>query len=530
MSIILRSISYIHPDREVLFRNLTLSLATGEKAAFIGPNGTGKSTLLQIMAGRLQASEGDITLSEKPYYVPQHMGQYDAFSLAEMLGVDQKIKALRAILQGDASPEHFTALDDDWEIEERVKAALELWQLQHLDLGQTLQSLSGGEKTKVFLAGISIHSPKIILMDEPSNHLDTHSRDLLYAFISGSKATIVVVSHDRTLLNLLPVTLELSHNGIEVYGGNYDFYKEQKETKLQALQEQVDDKEKTLKQAQQKAREVAEQRHKKEARGKAHGQKLALPRIIANSRKGQAEQSTAKLKEAHNEKISGISEDLKELKTQIQASKVLQVDLRKSDLHQGKNLIAAKAINFAYTQQKLWSSPLSFQIRSGDRIRISGNNGAGKTTLLHLITGKLSPSEGEVYRADFHYIYMDQEYSAIKPQYSIVEQIEKFNTRHLQEHELKMLLYQHQFGRDMWDRKCADLSGGEKMKLLLCCLAASDNTPDMVILDEPTNNLDIHSQEVLTHAIQAFTGTVLVISHDQYFIQQIQAETTLELG
>ncbi|WP_461095194.1 ABC-F family ATP-binding cassette domain-containing protein [Spirosoma gilvum] len=530
MSIVVNALSYIYPDHEILFQHLHLSVDTGEKAALVGHNGSGKSTLLQLIAGKRMPSEGEISLSEKLYYVPQHLGQYDDYTVAQILEIETKLHALHAILKGDVSTDTFAQLNDEWDIEERVQAALSYWHLEQVDLNEPMKRLSGGEKTKVFLAGILIHEPGIILLDEPSNHLDMQSRELLYAFIRKSKATMLVVSHDRALLNLLDTTLELSKSGIEVFGGNYDFYREQKDGKLNALQVQLDENAKTLKQAQQKARDVAEQRQKQEARGKAQGKTQSLPRIIAGGRKSQAEQSTAKLKDVQHEKISDLSDNLKQIRSQIQDYQVLKINLQPSGLHRGKMLIEAKDINFSYGSQMLWPSPLSFQIRSGDRIRISGNNGSGKTTLINLITGVLQPSVGSLYRGEFQYVFIDQEYSAINRQLSVYEQLQQHNSRNLLESELKMMLFRFQFPHEAWDRKCDELSGGEKMKLTLCCLIVCNNAPDLLILDEPTNNLDIQSLDVLTSAVKDFAGSVVVISHDQYFIDAINIDSTIALS
>lgn len=530
MSIVINSLAYQHPDREGLFQHISLAVGNGQKASLVGNNGVGKSTVLQLIAGRLPLTAGEIVVAQAPYYVPQHLGQYDELSVAQALGVAGKLQALRAILDGDASPQQFTCLNDDWEIEQRVQAALSAWQLQHLSLAQPLKRLSGGEKTKVFLAGLLIHTPGVILLDEPSNHLDTASRALLYDYIQRSRATMLVVSHDRALLNLLDLTLELSSSSVEAYGGNYDFYKAQKEGKLTALQARLDDKEKTLKQTQQRARDLAEQRQKLEARGKAQQHKKALPRIVAGSLKSKAEQSSAQQKEVQNDKIQDLTDTLRQIRTQIQEQQVLKIDLKKPDLHRGKILVEARAIHFAYDSEFLWPAPLTFQLRSGDRIRIAGRNGSGKTTLLGLLTGRLLPSAGEVTRADFRHLYLDQAYAVLNDELSVVEQAEQFNARHLPEHELKMLLHYHQFRRESWDRKCAALSGGEKMKLILCCLAISNNTPDLLILDEPTNNLDLYSQEIVTEAVRGFAGSVVVISHDEFFIREIGVERTLDLG
>ncbi|WP_217902214.1 hypothetical protein [Siphonobacter sp. BAB-5385] len=209
------------------------------------------------------------------------------------------------------------------------------------------------------MAGLFLHSPGIVLLDEPTNHLDGTSRQRLYHWLSQSKATVLIVSHDRALLNQLDTTLELGKGHLEVYGGNYDFYQEQKRTQREALKAQADEHEKTLKQAQQKARDLAEQRQKQEIRGKAQGQKQALPRIIAGGRKTQAEQSTAKLKEVHQEKLQDLSGQLRSVRTQLHQTQPLHLVLESSDLHHGKLLIEAQHLNQHLGESSLWPEPYS---------------------------------------------------------------------------------------------------------------------------------------------------------------------------
>lgn len=227
--IILQNISYTHPNKDLLFSDINFTVNNYEKAALIGNNGAGKSTLLKIIAQELQPSNGQISIEAEPYFVPQIFGQYNHFTIAEALKIDKKLNALNEILNGNTSEENFYLLNDDWTIEDRCKEALNYWQLDDLDLSQKMETLSGGQKTKVFLSGISIHQPELVLLDEPSNHLDIASRQLLYDFIQTTKNTLIVVSHDRKLLNLLDTVCELSRNGIKVYGGNYDFYAAQKQ-------------------------------------------------------------------------------------------------------------------------------------------------------------------------------------------------------------------------------------------------------------------------------------------------------------
>jgi ATPase subunit of ABC transporter with duplicated ATPase domains len=200
-----------------------------------------------------------------------------------------------------------------------------------------------------------------------------------------------------------------------------------------------------------------------------------------------------------------------------------------STLHKGKILFKANDINFSYENSLLWQQCLNFQITSGERIVLKGLNGSGKTTLIKIILGKLEPKLGKVYRAESKSIYIDQDYSLIDNKLAVYEQAQQFNTSMLQEHEIKIRLNRFLFPKEDWDKSCAALSGGEKMRLMICCLTVSNQAPDIIILDEPTNNLDIQNIEILTAAINEYRGTLLVVSHDQHFLEQINIERTIDL-
>jgi len=530
MSLSVHQIAYIHADNETLFQNISFTVNKGEKIALVGPNGSGKSTLLYIISAELSPTEGEVIHSNRPFYVPQHFGQYNHLTISQALGIDKKLNAFHAIIAGDASEENFTLLNDDWNIEERCKMALAYWKLEHIDLNQAMDSLSGGEKTKVFLSGLQIHTPDIILLDEPTNHLDLESRQKLYAFIESSKATFVVVSHDITLLNLLPVIYELSSNEVKIYGGNYTFYKEQKKLQIEALQTSLEEKEKELRLAKKIARETAERKQKHEVRGKKLNEKKGVGKMAMNVFKDKAEKSGTKLKDIHAEKTNQIQENIQQLRNTLPDNSLMKVNFNSSSLHTGKILIKAENINFTYQTTPLWQKGLSMILRSGDRVVIRGNNGSGKTTLIKIINGLLQPKEGSLEKADFSYVYIDQEYSIIEKHKTVYEQAQLFNTRHFSEHEIKMMLNRYLFSYDTWDKTCEKLSGGEKMRLVFCCLMISNQTPDLFILDEPTNNLDIQSIEIITHVIKEYKGTVLAISHDQYFIKEIGIDKSIDLN
>lgn len=526
MSIIIKDLSYTHTDKEVLFSNLNLIINSGEKTALTGNNGCGKSTLMRILAGEASPGAGSVHCSGHLYYVPQHFGQYDGRTVAQVLGIDRKLTALHAILNGDAAEEHFARLDDDWNIEERTQAVLHAWHLNGISLLRPLEGLSGGEKTRLFLAGMELKEPDTLLLDEPTNHLDTAGRKRLYDFVHRTSATVLVISHDRTLLNLLPAICELSRNGLACYGGNYDFYKEQKEVHRNALQQQLEEKEKALRLARKTAREMEERKARQNTRGEKASIKKGIPRILLGGLKNHAENSSSKLSNVHAEKTDKIQQEITNLKGSLPQTNKLKTDFNASALHTGKILVTAQNINFHYpdSNTNLWTVPLSFQLRSGNRFCIKGDNGSGKTTLLRLITGELTPTGGTIERADFTYVYLDQEYSLIQNEYTVSEQAEAFNLRHLPEHETKTILNRYLFPQDVWNKPCGKLSGGEKMRLAFCCLMIADNTPDLFILDEPTNNLDIESIEIITATIRNYQGTVLAVSHDRDFLKETGIE------
>lgn len=528
-NIVVKQVSYTHPDKETLFRDISFTVTGGEKVALIGNNGCGKSTLLKIMAGLLQPASGEIIRDEELYYIPQHAGQFEDLTVAEALGVSDKVAALHAILRGEVGECHFAILDDDWQVEERCRAALDVWGLREVELNTSMDLLSGGEKTRCLLAGMDIHVPSVILLDEPTNHLDDRGRQKLYDFVRHTNATVIAVSHDRTLLNLIPVTIELDRGGINLYGGNYDFYKVQKEAKIQALRDQVEEKQKALRLAKRVARETAERQQKRAVRGEKQGARGGGPRIIMGALKEKAEKSGSKMKDVHAEKINSISTSLSSARAALPGMDRMKMDFTPSVLHEGKLLIWARDMNFGYGEEMLWRHPLSFRVNSGERVGLRGGNGSGKTTLLRILLGQLLPSSGECFRADVKYVYLDQECTMLQPHLSVYEQLERFNGNNLPEHELKIRLNRFLFSPDSWNKSCRFLSGGERIRLVFCCLMISDNTPDLFVLDEPTNNLDIQNIEIMTSAIKAYRGTLLVVSHDRRFMEEIGVECYIEL-
>ncbi|UUC45208.1 ABC-F family ATP-binding cassette domain-containing protein [Flavobacterium cerinum] len=527
--LILQQLSYMHPNRELLFDDLNWVVNNHEKIALIGNNGVGKSTLFRIITGALQPSGGQCIVDTEPYYIPQIFGQYNQLTVAEALGIDRKLRALSEILSGNVDEDNFTQLNDDWTIEDRCREALTYWKLEDINPEQLMESLSGGQKIKVFLAGITIHQPELVLLDEPSNHLDYESRQLLYDFIKSSTLTMIVISHDRTLLNLLDTTAVLTAASIRVYGGNYDFYAAQKQIENNALHQDIQSKEKALRKAKEKERETLERQQKLDARGKGKQEKSGVARIMLNTMRNKAENSTSKLKSIHAEKIGGIAKELQDLRTTLPDIDKMKIGFGTPGLHKGKLQFKTEGLNHRYDQKWLWKQNIKFEIVSGDRVVIKGANGSGKTTLINCILGNIQPEKGMIQRTEGKLIYIDQDYSLIDNTITVYEQAQEFNTAALPEHEIKMRLNRFLFTREDWQKSCKSLSGGERMRLLLCGLTIGNQSPDCIILDEPTNNLDIQNIEILMASITEYQGTLIVVSHDMYFLKQINVDKTIDL-
>lgn len=525
----LQDISYIHPNKELLFDDINLVVNNQEKIALIGNNGCGKSTLLRIIARELQPASGKLILAADPYYVPQNFGQFDHLTIAQALRIERKLTALKEILDGHTSEQNFMALEEDWTIEDRSKEALANWQLNELDLTQRLGSLSGGQKTKVFLAGIAIHQPELILLDEPSNHLDQSGRDRLYTFIQSTNSTLIVVTHDRKMLNLPDTVCALDKHGIKVYGGNYQFYTEQRKIESNALEEDIQSKERALRKAKEKERETIQRQQKLDSRGKAKQEKAGVARIMMNTMRNNAEKSTSKIKTVHAEKIGGLSKELQDLRASLPDIDKMKFGFDNSGLHKGKILCTASGINFGYGENLVWKENLNLQIRSGERIALQGQNGSGKTTLIRLLLGDLEPQTGTIERSVNKSVYIDQDYSLLHHDLTVYQQTQQFNTSSLQEHEIKICLHRFLFTKDDWDKPCHALSGGERMRLMLCCLTIAHQAPDMIILDEPTNNLDIQNVDILTAAINEYQGTLIVVSHDETFLEELNIARIIRL-
>ncbi|MBA5792390.1 MULTISPECIES: ABC-F family ATP-binding cassette domain-containing protein [unclassified Flavobacterium] len=525
----IQNIQYAHPNGDVLFHNITFTIQSNEKVAIIGKNGIGKSTFLKIIGQKLQEAS-KVNSNVRFFLVPQNVGSFDQMSVAQALQIDNKLTAFYEILKGNVSDGYLEDLNDDWDIENRCFTALEYWNLPKEILNKPFSSLSGGEKTKCFLAGIIMHDADLILLDEPTNHLDAEHRFLLYKYIKETAKTFIMVSHDRTLLNLVHKTYELTSQDLIAYGGNYDFYVQQKSIQQVAIENEFKSKQKELKKAQQTAKETLQRQQKLDSKGKKNKEKQGVAKIMLNTLRNNAEKSTSKMKEVHEEKLQQLRLESQEIRKKIDVKDEMQFQFDDSFLHDGKLLVKATDLTISFQEVNLWKLPLNFEILSGNHVQIKGSNGSGKTTLLQLILQKMSPTNGTISIFTDNIVYIDQNYSLINPHITVYEQVTLFNKNNLPEHDIKTRLNRFLFNNTTWDKKCSCLSGGEQMRLILCCLNISNKAPDIIILDEPTNNLDLDNMKVLVSSLSSYKGTIILISHDDVFSSEIGIHQTITLN
>ncbi len=517
-----QNISFRQPDSTSIFTNVSFTIDKDEKAAIVGKNGVGKSTLLKIITGKLPDYQGNFLINGTLYYVPQHYGHFDQQTVADALGIAQLTAAMQAIENGSVAQEDYDTMENNWDIVARCEEAFAAWGLTGIRLDQSLQELSGGMKTKLFLAGISIFSPDMVLLDEPTNHLDRKSRAQLHEWMATTTCAVLLTSHDRELLRLCEPIMELTPDGIQEYGGNYDLYASQKEQETAAKEQQLDFHKKALKEARKKQQEALERKQHADAQARKKVQNSSDPKILLNNRKMAAENSAGKLKSVHADKIGNIRESLQEAAGLVQMQQMMKGFFQNAALHNGKVLFQADDMNFGYTDPSLlWQAPLTFTIRSGERIAITGSNGSGKSTLLQLLLGKLQPSTGSLQRAAFSSVLLDQDYTLIDRNKTLLEQAFAYNERKLDAAQIHTMLANFIFKPDTWNKPCSVLSGGEMLRLSLCCMILQQQSPDVIFLDEPVNNLDLINITMLGKIFAEYKGTIILISHDQSFTEDI---------
>ncbi|MFB7253306.1 ABC-F family ATP-binding cassette domain-containing protein [Streptomyces nojiriensis] len=508
------ALSFHWPDGTPVFDGFQLTVGPG-RTGLIGLNGCGKSTLLKLIAGELAPTEGQSSVAGSVGYLPQNVTLDTALRVDEALGIHTARAALHAIEAGEATEANFTAVGDDWDVEERALATLDQLGLARIGLDRTVGELSGGESVLLRLAALLLARPDVLLLDEPTNNLDLRARSRLYAAVESWSGVMLLVSHDRELLERVDQIADLRDGEVRWYGGNFTHYHDLLAAEQESAERMVRVAEADV---QRQKRELADAQVKL-ARRKRYGQKMydnkREPKIVMGARKRAAQESAGKHRIMHTEKLAQAKERLDQAVEAVRDDDEIRIQLPATQVPPGRQVLTLSDLRLAHGA----AVPGEWELRGPERIALVGRNGSGKTTLLRTIAGQLPPVSGAVV-AHVTTRFLPQRLDVLDESRSVVENVARFAPQ-ATNNLIRARLAHFLFRGARADRPAGTLSGGERFRAALAALLLAEPAPQLLMLDEPTNNLDLSSVRQLTDALESYEGALVVASHDVPFLESI---------
>ncbi|MEU6125567.1 ABC-F family ATP-binding cassette domain-containing protein [Streptomyces sp. NPDC047123] len=528
-AVVCSHLSFSWPDDTPVFEDLSFTVATG-RTGLVAPNGAGKSTLLKLIAGELRPATGSVTVAGTLGHLPQSLPLTSDLTVAEVLGIAEVVRALDAVEAGDVSEGHFTTIGDDWDIEERTRAQLDRLGLDGLALDRRLNTLSGGQVVSLGLAAHLLRRPDVLLLDEPTNNLDLTARHRLYDVLDDFTGCLLLVSHDRALLDRMDRIAELGSDELRFHGGNFTAYEEAVRAEQEVAEKNIRNAEQELKREKrelQQARERAERRQSNAARNlKSAG----LPRIFAGTMKRGAQESAGRAGQVHSARVSEARARLDEAGRALRDEQRITLELPDTRVPTGRNLFLGEGLQVHHGGRAVFADGgVDLTVRGPERIALTGPNGAGKTTLLRLVTGDLRPDSGDLRHGDGRIAYLSQRLDLLDPDRTVAENFAVFAPER-PEAERMNLLARFLFRGARAHLPVGVLSGGERLRATLACVLCAEPAPQLLLLDEPTNNLDLVSAGQLESALDSYQGAFVVISHDERFLTEIGVNRWLLLA
>lgn len=512
------NLNYSFADGVELFNGLNCSIGH-EKVGLIGPNGVGKTTLLKLLQGELEPTSGSVHLR----------GSLGVISQRSFTKQDETVGYVMGLTQD---------YPEQWELQDELSSIKKELNIDHLPLSRSLDALSGGEFVKVHLARILMNPPAIVILDEPTNNLDSEGRAVLYDFVERWDQCLLVVSHDRELLSRMDAILELTNRGLQKYGGNYEFYLNQRNLEEAAIEQRIVTADQRLRKEKHELQRSLERQSKRMIRGQKNSGKGGVPKIVAGGLKRRAQNTMARSKGVHEDRVERARDELQFANAMIKERNLIKVDIPETNVHRGKVIFEIKEINFRFfdSETPLFADPINFTLAGPRRVAISGGNGEGKSTLINLLldSGGLSncPLRGECVGSISLKIgrvsYLDQHVDILNDRLTLLENFSR-GTLHLSESERRIRLGRFLFKGSTVGHYASSLSGGERLRAGLACILYSEVPPQLLILDEPTNNLDLDSIERIESALSNFQGAMLIVSHDKQFLRNIGVEQEIVL-
>ncbi|MEU3470648.1 ABC-F family ATP-binding cassette domain-containing protein [Streptomyces sp. NPDC048387] len=508
------ALSFDWPDGTPVFEDFQWTVGPG-RTGLIGLNGCGKSTLLKLVAGALTPSGGQVSVAGTIGYLPQDATLDTALRVDEALGIRSARAALHAIEAGEATEANFAAVGDDWDVEERALAVLGELGLDRIGLDRTVGELSGGECVLLRLAALLLARPDVLLLDEPTNNLDLRARRRLYAAVESWSGVMVLVSHDRELLERVDQIADLRDGEVRWYGGNFSEYEQLLAAEQESAERMVRVAEADV---QRQKRELSEAQVKL-ARRKRYAQKMydtkREPKIVMNNRKRAAQESAGKHRILHAEKLADARERLDQAVEAVRDDAEIRIELPATQVPPGRRVLTLSDLRLVHGA----GAAGEWEVRGPERIALVGGNGSGKTTLLRTLAGLLPPVSGEAV-THVPARFLPQRLDVLDDERSVVENVARF-APHASNNLIRARLAHFLFRGGRADRAAGTLSGGERLRATLAALLLAEPAPQLLMLDEPTNSLDLASVRQLGEALESYEGALIVASHDVPFLDSV---------
>lgn len=514
--ITLNNLTFAWPSGELVLRGVDGTFPSG-RTGLIGANGSGKSTLLKLIAGQLLPTSGTVEASAELSYLPQMLTLAKDATVADLLGIRTTLSALQAIEAGSIAPADFDAVGDDWDVQARVRAELEPLGFSGIDLNRQTSTLSGGEVMLLAVLGLRLTGNPVTLLDEPTNNLDAPTRQLLYEQVRSWKGTLVVVSHDLALLELMEHSSELYAGQLRVFAGPYSAYRKQLETEQQAAEQAAQTARASLRVEKRQRVEAETKLARAKRKGRTEQLGGGMPRIVANHLRQKSEANAGKLRQNLAGKVDSAQARVDAADRRVRQVEHISIVLPDPGLPSGKQVAV------------LNSADRQFLIQGPERVALIGPNGSGKSTLLHQLLSGSCPGSGLHDELLLERVgFLPQRLNGLDEQRSAMANVSAVAPS-ATPGQVRSMLARLLLRGPSADRPLEALSGGERFRVYLATLLLAEPSAQLLILDEPTNNLDIDSVRQLGEALEAYRGALLVVSHDQQFLSQLKLDYLLEI-
>lgn len=519
----LDSVTAARPDGAILFSDLTLAIGR-ERIGLVGRNGAGKSTLLAIVAGEAQAQSGNVHLAGRAAMLRQILPGRG--KVAQALGVTEALARLDRLEAGAGSVDDVA--DADWTLPDRLAQALADVGLPHITLDRDCATLSGGERTRLGIAAMLLEEPELLLLDEPTNNLDAEGRRAVADLLARWPGGALIASHDRALLEGMERIVQLSPVDTVCVSGGWSAFVAERDLIRERADASLERARRDLAQNERAAQRRTEKKARRDKAGRAVQARGDMPRILIGAKIQQAQESGARERHVAERLIGEARDAMDAARRQVEVLTPLAIDLPPSGLSSGRTLLRFEDVALAHGEQRLFG-PLSFSITGPERIALTGHNGSGKTSLLRLANGDLQPSSGTVKRAKGLIAMLDQHAALLDPARDLVENMRAHHPE-MTTGEAHAALARCAFRNRDARKPAGVLSGGERLRAALAIVTAGPRAPQLLILDEPTNHLDLDAIETLEEALRGYDGALLVVSHDEIFLDAIGIEERISLG